>query len=242
MKRFVYIVAVGVLMLLNGSYIKAETGGGKTRLSGNVNLVSKHLWRGLHSGGTPSIEPTVSVTKGNLTVAGWGAWCYDGSYNEIDIYSIYTYKNFMVGVFDYFSPVNSTYREGFFDYSSKNTEHLVDIQFGYNGTKKWPVHFLFSSIVYGADKLPDSRKQRFSSYLETGYSYRWTRASVDVFAGATPGNSFYAEDFAFVNVGATYHYTLFNNKPYKLPVKVSVIGNPEQEKLHFLVGANLKLF
>ena len=68
-----------------------------SKINVSVDLMSRYIWRGIDYGNAPSIQPTLSLTKGGFEIGSWGAFNTLGTYHELDPYAKYTIKSFSVG-------------------------------------------------------------------------------------------------------------------------------------------------
>ena len=149
---------------------------GQDSLTINVaaDINSRYVWRGLDYGASPSIQPTLSLSKKNFEIGYWGAISTLGSYNEIDLYLKYTLKGFSIVATDYFFPLNTiptTKTERYFNYEDKTTGHIIEGMLGWKGPEKFPLSILIGTSLYGADK-DTSGDNRYSTYAEAGYSFK----------------------------------------------------------------------
>jgi len=93
-------------------------------------------------------------------------------------------------------------------------------------------------MLYGADKqFDDPAKNNYSTYIEVGYGFKVSDYKLDLFLGMTPSDGMYGDGyggrdgFAIVNAGVTGSKTIKITENWSLPVKASLIANPQARKL-----------
>ncbi len=127
----------------------------------------------------------------------------------------------------------------------------------YKGPEKFPFSGMVATYFHGNDKISGDTvfnanhkvesvgfKNNFSTYIELGYSFAIKEFNFDVFAGATPFSGVYSSPaygggFAVVNTGITGYRKIKITEKFDLPVKASVIFNPQASAFHFVFGITL---
>jgi len=79
-----FIIAV-LFIILAGNTLVAQTKD-TSKFNVTADFMSRYIWRGLDYGKSPSIEPTLSFTKGGFEIGAWGSYSTSGSYYELDPY------------------------------------------------------------------------------------------------------------------------------------------------------------
>jgi hypothetical protein len=244
------------------------------KLNVSADFVSRYVWRGMDYGNSPSIQPTLSFNLGDFELGYWGAVALINNYVESDLYMKYSLKGFSLTLYDYYIPALSTElhdnRYSFckspskieFDTTTgknltKSTTHTIEAYLQYKGPEKFPISVLLGTYIYGNDKtavdsvFTDSKllrsvnfKNRYSSYIELGYSFAIKEYNFEVFAGATPFSSVYSKPayeggFAVVNMGITGYRNIKITEKFDLPIKASVIFNPQASDIFFVFGLTL---
>ena len=209
-------------------------------LSLSADIKSRHTWRGGLTTSAMNLQPTLNLNLKNFTLGAWGCYTIDKSYAEIDFYATYKLGNFSASVLDYYNPIEGVKKNDLFDYNKDSTRHLIDVNVKFHGTKSLPVYFMVSTMVYGADKKPNSNNNRYSTYLETGYTLHLrANQEVDIFMGGTPHKSYYAKEAAIVNVGITARQNIKVLRQYNLPFYISMIVNPKYENIYLILGVTI---
>ncbi|MFH2096786.1 MAG: TorF family putative porin [Bacteroidota bacterium] len=237
------------ILLLTGltAGLSAQEEEKESPFSAGFDLMSRYVWRGTDFGASPSVQPCLEFSKGGFTVGAWGAYATNlPGTQEADLYVGYTYKELISLTFtDYFFPDELSSNNHYFEYRDTVTGHVFEMSACYEGTEDFPLTFLIASNIYGGDakKLDDNGNIngiQYSTYAELGYSFK----NISVFAGfnviapdTDQGESgFYGNEMGFVNIGCTVEKEIKITDDYKLPVTVSLITNPEKEKIYFVAG------
>ncbi|SDC82655.1 hypothetical protein [Williamwhitmania taraxaci] len=207
-------------------------------LSGDIK--SRHTWRGGLTCSAMNLQPTLNLRVKNFTLGAWGCYTVDNSYAEIDLYATYKLGNFSASLLDYYNPIEGVKKNDVFDYNQDSTRHLIDVNVKFHGTTDFPVYLLASTLIYGADKKPDSNSNRYSTYFEAGYTcHLRANQQVDIFLGGTPHKSYYATEAAIVNIGMTARQNIQVFGQYNLPLYISMIVNPKYENIYFILGITI---
>ena len=217
-----------------------------------TDFMSRYIWRGLNLGGnTPSIEPnfTYNIGQTGLSLGAWGAFSIGGTVpnQETDLSLNYTIKAFTFTVTDYFFPVEGLgVRNRYFDYSKNTTGHVFELAGSFNGTDKIPLSLLFAMNVYGNDAKDANGKIIMSKYLELGYTKTLKDIGFKAFAGFVldgsnqGGPGYYAQySSGFTNIGVTVSKSIKITDAFSLPLKTSLIFNPEAENIFLVLGLTL---
>lgn len=229
----------GIFFILLSSFALFGQDSLTTNVAADIN--SRYVWRGLDYGASPSIQPTLSLSKKNFEIGYWGAISTLGSYCETDLYLKYTLKSFSLTVTDYFFPLNTiptTKTERYFNYEDKTTGHIFEGMLGWKGSEKFPLYVFVATSFYGADK-DTSGDNRYSTYVEAGYSFKIKDKTLDVFVGFTPTEGLYGNGIGIVNLGLTGIKKIKINDKFDLPAKVSLVFNPQTENIHLVFGITL---
>ncbi len=212
----------------------------------SLDLMSRYVWRGTDYGASPSIQPGVEYGIGGFAAGAWGAYTINKSaIQEFDLYASYTIKDmFTVLVTDYFFP-DEVAGYKYFDYKETTTGHVFEGTLSFNGTEKVPLSVFVATNFYGADAKRinadgSSGSIMYSTYAEVGYSFKY----VDLFLGVNctkadtdKGESgYYGNDVGVVNLGATFSKDIPLGKKFNLPVTISLITNPQAEKVYLVGG------
>jgi hypothetical protein len=227
----------------------------KVTYKATAELVSSYIFRGVLATPSPSpnIQPTIAVDIKKIEIGVWGSTDFVGMYKEADLYGTYTAGPLAINITDYFfsnqppnymSLTNPT-PPGYFEYSSNKTGHIVEGSLAYSGPAKFPISILIATMFFGNDKKYNfstnsfETNNNYSTYVEVGYQ---CKDVVKVFVGATPWNGYYGaqygkiQGFGIVNAGATITRNIKISDKFDLPVRASLITNPQAESIHLVFG------
>lgn len=246
MRKKSLITALLLLLLSIAGIIQAQEDDGLKPELG-CDIVTSYIWRGSavyaplgdQSVLAPSLQPAFSLNFKGLELGTWGSIDYTGTYKELDLYLSYSLKGFTVMMTDYYWS-GDWIVDNYFEYQNDSTSYYIEASLGYKG-EKVPFSILVATMLYGADRqFEDPSKNNFSTYIELGYGFKISDCNLDLFLGMTPFDGMYGDGyggkdgFAIVNTGVTGSKAIKITEKFSLPVKASVIANPQAKKL-FLV-------
>lgn len=248
-KNNIVLILTLVLFLLTGSssFAQEEVSAKESPISVSCDLMSRYVWRGKDFGASPSIQPGISYSIAGFEVGAWGAFTTNlPGVQEADLFVSYTIKDlFSITVTDYFFPDELNANYNYFDYKDLSTGHVFEGTIAFNGTEKLPLSVLIASNFYGADARKinadgTSGKIQFSTYAEIAYAFNY----FDVFMGfnlmdpdESKGESgYYGDSFGVVNLGITASKDIKITEKFALPLTVSLITNPQAEKIYMVAG------
>lgn len=245
MKKIYSIIIM--FICIAGVEMKAQSDTGAFSLG--LDLVSRYVWRGLDFGGSPSIQPSLAVTPGNIGVelGAWGAYTTNlPGTQELDLHIAYSpIEMFTLTITDYFFP-DEVAGYKYFDYASKSTGHVMEGMISFNGTDEIPLNLLFAINFFGDDAKDHNGEMVYSKYAEVGYAFEAAGTNIETFLGmalddpdeqkgAKPG--FYNQlSWGVINVGTTIGKELVISKKFSIPLKASLIFNPERENAYLVIG------
>jgi hypothetical protein len=244
MKKTIIIAALLTIFKIASYGQDAESKGFKPEVKVTTDIVSSYIWRGTVGSMNPNIQPTLAAIAGGFELGVWGSTDLKASYKELDPYLAYTKGSFKVMVTDYdWTFANASY----FDYKKSSTDHIIEASLCFLGTDKLPLSIAVNTMIYGADKKWDktlaafSSDQNYSTYIELGYTFE----KCNVFLGMTPSNGYYGagygkvDGFAICNMGVSSVRNLKVSPDFEIPLKGTLIVNPQAESIHFVIGITL---
>jgi hypothetical protein len=242
-----FLLISNLIVAQNQSVDKNEN---QLKFNVSADLVSRYVWRGTDFGDSPSIQPTLSLACGNFEIGAWGAFATNSFYKEMDLYAKYTYKSFSLAITDYYVPsLNGSPASPdthYFIYNDTTTSHTIEGSLTYKNAGDFPFWLQANMFLYGNDKRwgYDTEKDvandtYFSTYLEAGYSFKVQEVSSDVFIGFTPAAGAYGNTMGVVNLGLSASREISITDRFKLPVKASLIFNPQASAAYFVLGITL---
>lgn len=252
MKRKLLIIIFSLVFCFSCNFNIFAQSKDTSKINIATDFVSRYIWRGLDYGKAPSIQPTFSFIKSGFEIGAWGAFSTTGSYYELDPYAKYTLKNFTLCFTDYFVNDNSLKPNNthYFNYDQWTTNHIFEGSLQYKGPDKFPISILVATYFYGNDRkekvdssniseIVTTVSQNYSTYIELGYTVKCKHNSFDLFLGLTPSAGLYGDTFGVVNTGITAYRTIEISNKFSLPVKASLIANPQAGNLFLVFGFTL---
>ena len=261
MKSF-YPVLLAIMLLFSLNTFSQDSTNCSADIQFGADLMSRYIWRGLNLGVTgPSIQPLLKLNVGNddhmFSLSGWGAYTFSNTANqEVDLIAAYTYKGLLTLMLtDYFFPgMYTDKRDQYFCYNQDSTGHVFEGMIMFNGTAKIPFTLMVATNFYGNDarrmqQLDDTTfvedGLQYSTYIELGYKKRIKEFDFNAFLGGTVNSpdtemqetGYYANNKAgFTNIGIKVARGILVTEKYSIPIQVSMIANPLQEKFYIVFG------
>ncbi len=248
------IILVLVCYLMQGVLLGEDTETNVSRatveINAGVDLFSRYVWRGTDFGDSPSIQPFVSFSFGNFEIGSWSAVSTTNCFKEFDLYAKASFSDFYAIVTDYYIPqldgMPLSPDGRYFVYGDTSTSHTFEASLGYKSPGKYPFWIQANMFFYGNDKRWGYNTQKdaeqetyYSSYIEAGYTFGLYKYSADLFAGFTPAAGAYGSKAGLVNLGLTVSREIEITEKFSLPLKTSLIFNPQTSSAWFVVGITL---
>ncbi len=206
-------------------------------LSLSLELSTKYMWRGIEYGDAPTTFAILSYERGGFSAYAEGVYAVNGSHSEVDLGVGYAYKDWFIGLADYYYPSSVGEKDKYFRLSSRDTGHYVEAYTTFS-PQRVPLWLTLSCYVFGADKRQDG-SQAYSSYAEVGYTYRFRHDNnLSLAVGASLNRGFYTDykpGLKVVNITLKY-VTAFRLGTFRLPVSASYVLNPYREKSFFTLS------
>jgi len=128
MKRRIIILAILGTMAYSQLTAQEELGSKTVNpWSISCDIYSRYVWRGTDFGNSPSIQPSITYSSGALTVGVWGAWQFNGSANENDVFISYQVGPLALTLTDYFFPSHSGESDYIFNTNSIDGPHFLEL-------------------------------------------------------------------------------------------------------------------
>lgn len=229
-RRVLALAALGTLTALAPIPSRAAA----QSVSIGADVVSRYVWRGLDFGESMSVQPALTIGAGGLEFGAWGSYSIsaDGaSANENDLWFTYTVTtssgaSISVGATDYYFPGPGA--DGF----SYKSAHTWEFSLAFAGPESFPLS-LFGGLINDDDK---------PMYLEAGLPLPTGEGvELGLYAGmVTAASDFYGTDgAAIVNLGITAGKDLQITDSFALPMNVSYVVNPDQDRAFLVFGISL---
>lgn len=245
--------------------IEGETEDEGATFNFGADIFSRYIWRGYDYGNSPAIQPNIYFAWKGLNIGAWGSYAFAkhsiqiddttvvdaGNYSEADLYISYTYKWFTLLFMDYFTlnGLNPNQGNRYFDWNNATTPHTIEGMLTFDGTEKFPLKVLVSTLLYGDDKGKDSTgvygegtNNNFSTYFEVAYVFHLKKPGIDLkpFIGGIPfGGSWYGPHAGIINLGILAKKEVKITPVYSLPVQASLITNPMSQSVFLVFGISL---
>jgi hypothetical protein len=205
-----------------------------------TDIYSRYIWRGLDFGNAPAFQPSLTYTTGGFSIGAWGSYAFPTAgttYAENDLWASYVVSTEKSGVFsvlctDYYIP-SSGIPFGF--YKPKNgagAAHTLEGGLSYTGPESFPIALAFYTNL---SNDPDN-----SSYIQLGYPFTISDATVTLTAGFVPLKSAYylTDNASFINLSITAAKSIVITDKFSLPINVSYISNPTLDVTYLVFGAS----
>jgi hypothetical protein len=208
-----------------------------------TDVYSRYIWRGFDFGDSPAIQPSLTYTMGDFSIGAWGSYALPSSgstYAENDLWASYaisteTSGSFSLIITDYYIPSYGI-PFGFFKTTDDNPApgagHTFEGGVSYSGPAKFPISIsAFMNLTNDEDN---------SVYLQAGYPITIDDATVTFTAGFVPSKSAYylTDKGNIVNLGIIATKSISITEKFAVPITVSYIGNPSQDKTYLVFGAS----
>mgnify|MGYP003296848950 CR=1 FL=1 len=207
-----------------------------------LDLQTKYVWRGMEmltENSSPVLFPSMSYSNGGIYAYVMGGYAMNGIYSEVDLGVSYSYKWLTIALNDYYYPTSVGEKDSYFNFKHGETGHSLEACIGYY-PEKLPFWLLASTYIAGADLLPETTKNAYSTYLEAGVYYDFLHNhQIALACGMALNKSFYnnyEKNFSINNVTLQYTYNLQINW-WTLPLKAALIYNPYCNKFYFTASA-----
>lgn len=215
------------------------------QLKFGTDIYSRYIWRGLDFGDAPAFQPGLSYTTGGFSIGAWGSYAFPTAgptYAENDLWASYAITTEKSGSFsllftDYYIP-SAGIPFGHFkhivepDGTPRFAAHTLEGGITFSGPESFPITLAY---FYNLSNDPDN-----SSYIQAGYPLVVGDATISFTAGFVPSKSAYygVEKGNIINLGISATKSISITEKFAVPITVSYIGNPSQDKTYLIFGAS----
>lgn len=232
------------LILSSTNLISINAQDSKLNVDISADLVSNYVWRGTRGAGA-SIQPSLSVNYGDLSVSAWGsteiANNLSEAYKEVDFTASYTKGALGIAVTDYWW--DGEHKYNYFG-GKGHASHSLEGTLSYTLPETFPLSVAWNTFFVGQyDKKTDGSGDRtYSTYIELAYPFRVGEVDMGIATGFTPWESavYGTDGFKFTSVQLSAAKEIKINDKFSLPVFASVIANPYTEDINFVFGITIK--
>lgn len=256
LKKTLFVLFLGFTTM--NAQTETEVADTYQAFNGGVHIKNMHLWHGfvVNSGAMIATNLEFNSRDKKYTFGVWGGASFAGTdvvnkttgenvsanYKEFSIYTAYRFSDkFFIEAVSHNNYTGVEERGDtlhYWSYDITQGYNFVDVNFGYNIT---PNTLLYLATIIGGGsgdyetKSDGSTENSWTHYFEVK-SKVWEKeeASLSLFAGGAwsflTDKTFYTKGQGnLINVGATLNKKV-NLGNFKLPVEVTAMWNPEQEK------------
>lgn len=225
------VAALGMAAMMLSSEAKAQN---EFTVSGKADFVTDYVWRGADQNAGFSIQPSLTLGYGGLSLNVWGSQSVSTKdAKEFDLNLSYAIHNFSVTVSDYWwSGVDQPYG----DYSH---DHYFEGTLAYNFGESFPLSISWSTMFAGADK-DEKDDNAFSSYINLSYPISLPAdITLTPAVGMTPWKSMYngyegGFDFTDISLKASKDLKVTEN--FSIPMFVQALVSPVNDRTYLLAG------
>lgn len=232
MKRNSSIIGIMLaIAMLIPNLIKANEN--RFKVNGSIEFVSDYIWRGMHQNSGFSVQPTLKLSYGNVSLGAWGSQSLtkiDGA-QEVDINLTYTLKNFQLNICDYWwNGISSPYG----DY---HNDHHFEIAASYFISSKIPLTLSWATMFAGSDNNINNNRA-FSTYISAKYDfYLPLEIVLTPSIGFTPWKGMYnINSAAITDISLKGAKSIKITDKFSLPIFVQFIASPNNDKTYLIGG------
>ncbi|MCT4637905.1 MAG: hypothetical protein N4A72_09370 [Bacteroidales bacterium] len=241
MQNLKHILTVVAITFISYATTNAQT---NSKLEVNPTITSKHYWRGIMVNNSANIETDITYSSKRLNIGVWGGYAFNNKYSEFDLHLSYKItKNISLSVWDLYASRDreSIDKYNYFDLKRESTNHLIDATLSYNFGNKLPLTIKWSTMLWGRD-LDINGNQRYSSYAELEYRYKFKKTEINCFAGLNVfRNSMYAKHTNIVNTGIKIQNNISVMEKAEIPVWAIIALNPDAKTANMILGISFRL-
>lgn len=250
--------AFSALLLLLSSVATAQAQRTADWVDLSLDVANNHLWRGIEvSDGLVLCSDLALHDKYRRFRAGvWGGTNTSGDYKEFNFFGEVSLGGWKLSLWDTynFSPGADYNNREFFNYSARTTGRFLDCILTYNvghAVPRLPLTLTWSTILFGRDRWSDNSANRYSTYVSAGLTlYRDAAWQFDLGLGgaftlashATDASTFYAHKAGVVHCELRALHQVPITRTYSLPVYVTTVFNPVENRAFFQIGATVARF
>ncbi|MDR1879343.1 MAG: hypothetical protein LBQ78_00210 [Tannerellaceae bacterium] len=207
-------------------------------ISASADLVSRYVWRGVHTA-SASIQPGLTASWKGLSLTAWGSTDFTSDGKEVDLTLGYEAGGFNIAVTDYWWTTDGESTR----YGNYSANHYFEGTVGYNFGESFPLTLTWNTM-FGMDGDKDEEgKQRYSTYVEAAYDFAVKGVDLTAGIGVSPWTGLYhragTTGFALSTVSLKATKGLKITDSFTLPVFVQGILAPNQDTVFLVFGISL---
>lgn len=206
------------------------------KVTGKADFVSDYIWRGAYQNSGFSVQPTLGLAYGNLSLSAWGSQSLtksDGA-QEFDINLSYTLGNGGITLTDYWwNGINMPYG----DYKH---DHHFEASLSYFFGDKFPLTLGWATMFAGGDENADGDRA-YSTYISAAYPISCpAEITLTPSVGFTPWKGMYhADGAAFTDISLKATKEIPITERFSLPLFVQAVASPSSDKTYLIAGLSI---
>lgn len=220
-KKRMCLAVLAALVVITTTSMQAQEQTSASKFSVGADLYTNYIFRGTKYGKGPSLQPSVKLVTGGLTVGAWGSFDASG-YAEADPYISYTLPiGLSIGLTDYYYPGLEL-----FDVTKATGSQALEINAGFAKGG------LALSANYIINEAGGAASQGGDTYFQASYAF----THFSLLAGA--GSGWHTKDgkFDLCNIGFGTTKEIKLTDTFSIPVVGQIIVNPDREQMYLVVG------
>lgn len=203
----------------------------EAEVSVGADVVSRYVWRGMDQGSGASLQPTLSLSYGGLSVGAWGSTSLSEiEPKEIDLSVGYSVGAFSAVLTDYFWAGESA------KYGHYTDDHFLELGLSYVVADKLTISWATMLALGESAELDEDGDRMFSTYVNFNYDIDVNGVIVSPYIGFSPWKSQYSDDFAVMDFGIKGAKDIKITDSFTLPVYAQAIFAPANDKAYLVFG------
>lgn len=209
----------------------------KFKVNGKIDFVSDYIWRGAYQNSGFSLQPTLGLSCGNLSLGVWGSQSLtktDGA-QEFDINLSYSFGRFALTLTDYWwNGISSPY-------GNYKHDHHFEFAATYNFGEKFPLTLGWATMFAGSDDNNEGDRA-YSTYISASYAFRCPAdITLSPAIGFTPWKGmYYSKKAGFTDISLKASKSIKLGERFSLPIFVQAIAAPVFDKAYLVAGWSIE--
>ena len=219
----------------------------KFTVSGNLDLVTDYVWRGIDQNSGVSVQPALGLACKGFSLSAWGSQSLtnnaDRDVQEFDINLAYSIGGFSVTITDYWwgglhNPYGY-YKNGPAD-NPVDGGHHFEATVAYRIGDRLPLTVGWSTWFAGADLRTSGGNRCFSTYIGASYDVGLPAGiTLTPSVGFTPWKGYYHDSAAFTDISLKASRDIALSGTFSLPLFVQAIASPVNDHVYLVAGLGL---
>lgn len=204
-------------------------------VSGKADFVSEYVWRGLDQHSGFSVQPSLTLSYGGLSLNAWGSRSLTNEAKEFDINLSYAVNGFSLTVSDYWwTGANQPYG----DYRNS---HYFEATAAYSFGESFPLSLSWSTMFAGGKAMEaDGIDVPGSTYINTSFPIALPAdITLTPAIGITPWEGMYWNKFAVTDISLKANKDIKVTESFSVPVFVQAIVAPVFDRTYLVAGFSI---